>query len=169
MENLVEEIKRRLRYEPETGKFFWVNPLSGRHKGLIGKEAGYSKTHKGQTRVFLSLGQQEIPRARAAFIWMTGKTPQIVDHISRIPYDDRWVNLREVNVLQNNWNRSPRPRTKNFHLPTGVRKCNRKFGAVIKYLKKVMHLGVFNTPEEAHKAYLQRKKELHGEFCREVA
>lgn len=38
---------------------------------------------------------------------------------------------------------------------------NNKWAAQIQVNKKRKHLGLFDTPEEAHAAYLKAKRELH--------
>ena len=45
-------------------------------------------------------------------------------------------------------------------LPIGVRKCNKRYKAIVKLNGKQRHLGTFDTPEEAFNAY-KIAKELH--------
>ena len=47
----------------------------------------------------------------------------------------------------------------------GVYLRKNRWIAQIAQHKKVKHLGSFDTPEEAHKAYCKAGKKLHGEFA----
>lgn len=46
---------------------------------------------------------------------------------------------------------------------TGVYKENNRYRAVISIKRKSVHIGMFDTPEEAAKAYNKKSKELYGE------
>lgn len=48
----------------------------------------------------------------------------------------------------------------------GVVKDKKRFRAEIKAGGKSKHLGMFDTPEEAHAAYLEAAKKYHGDFAR---
>ena len=89
-----------------------------------------------------------------------------VDHINLNSLDNRRTNLRLCTPQQNLLNRPPY-RGKAVPLK-GVQKVHgsNKFKAVIRFNKQVRHLGQFDTPEEAHEAYVRAAQELHGEFFR---
>ena len=46
--------------------------------------------------------------------------------------------------------------------PLGVRPSKGRFSSRIRYNNKEHHCGTFDTPEEAHQAYLNKKAELVG-------
>lgn len=77
-----------------------------------------------------------------------------VDHINHNPLDNRKSNLRVVTPQQNCFN------TKNTKGYCWIKK-SQKYKAYIKHNRKSIHLGMFDTPEEAKEAYLQAKEELH--------
>lgn len=157
-----EEIRKRLRYDPETGRCYWVDP-SKYHRGLTGQEAGCSAEYRGKTRWYIRLGGRGYPRARIAFAIMTGKFPEMVDHKNGNTLDDRWANLREASASQNAWNIGGR--TKKSELPVGVRALSSgRFQARIAANRETRMLGTFATAAEAYAAYLRAKAELHGEF-----
>jgi hypothetical protein len=158
---LIAEIKRRLRYEPSTGRCYWI-AVNKKHPRLTGKEAGSLK----DKRIYIKVNSLAIPRARIAFVLMLGTFPEIADHINGDTLDDRWKNLREVNALQNSWNITYKRPGKIDNLPIGVRKLGSGFQARVAVNKKTIHLGVFNTAKEAYEAYLEAKKKYHGEFAR---
>ena len=82
-----------------------------------------------------------------------------VDHINGIKTDNRIENLRWVTNQQNQWNR----KSKGY----SIRK-NGKYVAQIRLNGKGIHIGTYDTEEEARQAYLTKKEELHGlEFIRQ--
>lgn len=93
-----------------------------------------------------------------------GKIPEgmLIDHINRIKTDNRIENLRLATQSQNLNNQPGRSK---LGLPKGVQLHNSKYRAKITINGKSIHLGVFDTPEEAGKAYEDKAIELHGEFA----
>jgi hypothetical protein len=79
---------------------------------------------------------------------------EILDHINTDRTDNRISNLRIVNKQQNHFNRS---NVKGFNF---VKRTN-KWKSTIKLNGKSIHLGYFNTEEEAKNAYIEAKKKYH--------
>lgn len=103
-------------------------------------------------------------------IWLieTGSFPKgSIDHINGVRDDNRWENLREVTVLENNKNsRKSKVNTSGF---VGVYKYSQagKWRAAITINNKSKHLGVFDNKEDAIKARKSANKkygfhENHG-------
>jgi hypothetical protein len=93
---------------------------------------------------------------------MTGEWPtKGIDHKNGIRGDNRFSNLREADQSQNNENQ-PMKRKNSKH-PVGVcfHKETGKFRARISKNKVEAMLGYFDSPEAAHKAYLEAKKVIH--------
>jgi AP2 domain/HNH endonuclease len=89
-----------------------------------------------------------------------------VDHINLNKLDNRKCNLRLATRAQNSQNR---PVLKNNLLGIkGVRLYERtgRFVARIRVCGKLLHLGYFNTPEEASDAYWRAAQNYFGEFAR---
>lgn len=85
-----------------------------------------------------------------------------VDHVNGNRRDNRWANLREAPFSLNQENQK-RPAVSNKIGLLGVcRPANRRFKAQIMVRKKQHHLGYFDTPEEAHAAYLDAKRRVHA-------
>lgn len=74
-----------------------------------------------------------------------------IDHINGIRNDNRLENLRIVSNQQNSFNQKSK----------GFTKCKNKFRARIKINNKNIHLGSFETEEEAREAYLKAKELYH--------
>lgn len=101
---------------------------------------------------------------RLAFLYMTGEWPgKVVDHLNGDPSDNRFCNLRSTDQKTNLQNKRRAQKTNKssgllgvtFHKQTG------KFIAAIGSNGKRLHLGYFSDPQEAHQAYLEKKRELH--------
>lgn len=89
-----------------------------------------------------------------------------IDHINRNPLDNRRDNLRICTKQQNYCNRkSPKDNSTGYR---GISKKGNKYQAMITYKCKKIYIGLFDTAEEAHIAYLNKAKELHGEYNYEL-
>lgn len=91
-------------------------------------------------------------------------TNMTVDHINGDGLDNRRENLRLATIQQNNCN--TRTRKGKVVSYKGVSTHYNKYRARIRFERKLIYLGLFNTPEEAHEAYKAKAKELFGEFAR---
>lgn len=100
---------------------------------------------------------------------MTGEWPKHqVDHKDTNPSNDKWDNLREATTAQNKANCRKYNRDKASCPLKGVQAVQKRhsirYRAVVTKEGVRRHLGNFDTPEEAHAAYLKASAELHGEF-----
>lgn len=143
-----EYLRSVLNYNPVLGTFTWkVDRPNG---SKAGQKAGCRAKKYNTVGVNGSLYRA----SNLAWMLMTGEYPMLeIDHANRIPWDDRWLNLRLASASHNAFNRTTKKRS---GLPRGVHKCINTSGyqAMICVNYKQMHLGRFPTPEEAHKAYL---------------
>ena len=155
----IDAIKQRLRYEPETGEFFWLDgPMAGLRAGTV-QHNGY-RAIKVCDRLLLE--------HRMAFAFVYGEWPPInVDHVNGDRADNRMANLRCSTKSENSRNsktwRSSRCGFK------GVSRADskaEKWMARIKHDGKRVYLGIFDTPEEAHAAYVAAVKVFYGDFAR---
>jgi hypothetical protein len=156
----VERLREVLRYEPETGKFFW---LKGNNQRLAGDEAG-SVENKGYVRI--KIDGMKILAHRLAWLWMSGEWPfSRIDHKNMIRTDNRWINLRLADDSKNMANKHVHKN--NFLGVKGVRlhECG-KYVARISVKGTAIYLGIFDTITAAQAAYEIAAKEFYGEFAR---
>ncbi len=161
-----EDFHHALLADFETGKLYWKNP-SKYHSEKLGLEAGFINIGKGknknywQVRVF----GKTFKRSRVIFFMAHGRWPMpAVDHANGNSLDDRLCNLRECDYSQNTAN--SKDKTRRNGLPRCVRsKPSGRYDATLRANGKVIYVGTFDTPEEAHDAYLRAKKEAFGDFA----
>ena len=148
-------LRKQLSYNKTTGIFTWLVKTNATN---IGDIAG---SERGADYSSIGINGKKWMSHRIAFLWMTGKFPKNqVDHINGDRSDNRWNNLREATPAQNKQNqRNPSKCSKTQLL--GVYKRGDRFIAQIGHDRKSIHLGVFDTPENAHSAYLSAKQKMH--------
>lgn len=102
---------------------------------------------------------------RLVWIYHHGEIPDgmYVDHVNQDRTDDRIENLRLATHAQNVRNVN---RKANKHGLTGVNRSGkvRRYQARIAINKKRINLGMFDSADEAHQAYVKASLEMHGEF-----
>jgi hypothetical protein len=101
---------------------------------------------------------------RLIFLYHKGylpETPNMVDHEDTNLDNNRIDNLREANPTESSINRVEFNST-GFK---GVDNFKGRWRAKIRHLNKHIHIGYFDTAEQASEAYNKKAKELFGEFC----
>jgi hypothetical protein len=156
-----EYLKSILRYEPETGKWFWRSHRNSRVRA--GDEAGYIRK---DGYVIIRIDGATYVASRLAWLYVHGTSPHEVDHRDTNPSNNRANNLREATRSQNGANKTVRRDNILGLKGVSYMPSKRKFRARVTKDRKEIHIGLFATPEEAHAAYVERSKQLHGEFAR---
>jgi hypothetical protein len=126
------------------------------------KLAGCRDSYNRRWRIKLNLILYQ--RQRLTWAYFHGDPGAfIVDHINKIPDDDRIENLRLATKPKNSFNSSMYSNnTSGFK---GVTATRNKWKAQIMLGGQKIHLGVYPTKEEAAAAYAEAAKRLHGEFA----
>jgi len=159
----LEFLRQNLEYNSSTGDFVWKINKRGLAKGSI---AG-SKNDQGY--IMISLNLYRYRAHRLAHFYMTGSWPdEEVDHIDGNRSNNAWSNLRCVSRSENKKNVG-----KCLNNTSGVNgvmwyKAGQKWHAQITINRKKIHLGYFDTIEEAQAARKQAEvsygfHDLHGE------
>lgn len=161
-------------YDPETGLFRWrVRPQShfataaacaAWNKRFAGAPALRNKMRNGYLigRVSLDGAYIKMLAHRVAWTLMAGASPEDqIDHADRDRSNNRWANLREADQSQNNWNSADQQR----ELPRGVYPNGNGFSARMTHRGVRVHLGTFETPEEASKVWQRAAQVRRHEFA----
>lgn len=155
-------MRELLRYEPETGRFFWLKTARTMKAGA---EAGCRNPTTGYW--IIRLGGKNYRRARLAWFYTTGRWPtDQLDHINGIKIDDRIENLREANTSQNHANLSVSKANTTGFKGVSWHKRIKRWQASIRVRGRLRFLGSFSTAEEAAAAYAQAAGVEFGEFAR---
>lgn len=158
----VERVRELLRYDPETGHFHRLHDMRKNRAGSISGSMNFLRNY---WRVMVD--GKEYKAHRLAWFYMTGKWPKAdIDHIDGDRTNNRWVNLREASRSENLCNRRPHRRNPHGLKGIGWDAQRKKWCARICKNYKKIHLGRFDTQEEAYEAYCKAATELHGEFAR---
>lgn len=89
-----------------------------------------------------------------------------IDHRNLNTLDNRDDNLRYATPEQNGWNQGVRKNNRSGFKGVSFSASTGKWAAVIRHGRKQTFLGYFPTAYEAHLAYCEAAKRLHGDFAR---
>ena len=155
-----ERLREVLNYNPDTGVFRWRVVLSNRVR--LGQVAG--NYDKG--RWIISIDNRGYFAHQLAWLWMTGGFPHFeIDHIDGDSTHNRWFNLRKGDRQKSSANtKRYRNNTSGFKGVTWDADRS-KWMAQIHPNGRHIHLGRFDTPEEAHEAYMAAAIKYFGEFA----
>lgn len=150
-------LKELLHYDPQTGVFTWRASMPPR--GRPGDTAGAPDY---LNRQIISINQSKYLAHRLAWLYTYGVWPkQVIDHVNGDPSNNSLKNLRDCSRADNQQNRSVVGRGKSKLVGAGWdKRCGRWVASIMKDYKSYF-LGYFDTPEEAHQAYLKAKAQLH--------
>lgn len=159
MDNLTQaQLKQAMVYDPDTGAF----------TKLLDVYEPWVKTKyqaKPGQRLQLRIAGVSILAHRAAFLFMTGSIPDMIDHIDGDPGNNAWHNLRAATHAQNMKNRKiPSHNTSGVK---GVRFRNGKYRAYITCDGKSTSK-TFESLENAAAWVKEVRQKLHGDFARDA-
>jgi len=152
-----EQLKQLLHYDPETGHFTWLKSVSSRLRA--GGRAGRERTNRYR---YVTVQRVRYAEHRLAILLTIGSWPEHeVDHINGNPWDNRISNLRVCTHAENHQNRKMPSHNRTGFQGVTWHKQRSKWRAYVGVSGKHKHIGLFDTKEEAHEAYLKAKAQLH--------
>ena len=152
--------QERLEYNPETGEFTWLGDFNAKR---VGRRAGTTVGVKGYRTI--TIKKRRHYEHRIAWYMMTGDDPTgfEIDHINGNKADNRFSNLRLATSQTNKANCGLT--SSNSSGFKGVHARGSCWIAGITFNRKLIHIGMFKTAEEAAKAYDAKAVELFGEYA----
>lgn len=156
-----EQLKSVLHYDAPTGVFRW------RHGGKshAGKRLPWAVagTPHNFGYIVIGINRKRYLAHRLAWLYVYGEMPsKVIDHKNGNRDDNRIENLRDVSHQINCQNqRGVGSRNTSGYLGVSWRKDKNVWRASINVNGRMKSLGVYKTPEEAHKAFLAAKRQLH--------
>lgn len=149
------ELMSVAQYDSTSGIFTRLTSAGGFHIGTV---MGRTDTYGYKQ---LSIAGKAYLAHRAAWLYIYGEWPSDeIDHIDGNRSNNSIFNLRIVPRKGNNQN-IRRSRITNKTGVLGVSPSGRKFTARINFGGNQIHLGTFNTPEDAHSEYVRVKRLVH--------
>lgn len=147
------ELRKLLRYEPETGKLYWL-PRAGKTRGerffntrFAGKEA---LTYDAKGYRVGSIMDRDAKAHRVAWAIHYGEWPAgFVDHINQDRSDNRIANLRLADHAVNGRNAKLHSSCTSGVLGVGWVKAKNRWRAMIKVDGRSRYIGMFKTFEDA--------------------
>lgn len=145
-------------YDANSGLVIWKK--SPRIGVMKGDKAGFLKKD-GYMAVKLKGKQYQMHRV--VWLLLNGVWPDgDIDHIDGNRANNKADNLRDVTRRINSQNRRGVRKTGTKSGLLGCSYLRGKWQATINVNGKTQYLGVFSSPEEAHSAYLNAKRQLHA-------
>jgi hypothetical protein len=149
----IHELRRRLAYRSD-GVLIWKRPRSNRTKP--GNKAGFPNGD-GYLRTKFDNKRFLCHRLIWAILKREDPLDFYIDHINGDKLDNRIQNLRKASHNQNLHNQKG---AKGYYFSERTK----RWTGQIRLNGKRLHLGCFDTEEQAREAYLRAKEKLHGDF-----
>lgn len=152
----ISVLREHIRYDAETGSLIRIK--APRHKQSLGKKCDTLQPN-GYLAVWLK--NKKIMAHRVCWALHYGSWPKgQIDHVNGVRHDNRIENLRDSTPSQNGQNQSITARCVSGF--KGARpKPSGRYEAQIGHQGRRIYIGTYDTPQEAHAAYLTAKSKLH--------
>lgn len=160
--------QKRLRelflYDAETGIFTRRVSVGrhGRHKAHV-----VAGTRQNHGYVVMCVDGRRYMAHRLAWLYMYGEWPSCdIDHLNGVRNDNRLANLRLATRAQNMQNVRHHKHNTSGYKGVSWMPSRRKWRAYIFVDYKQRHIGLYDTPQEAHVARKKEEQKLHSHCCK---
>jgi hypothetical protein len=163
IDQLVSLVRLRevLDYDPNAGTFTWRKRLSAYAPGAV---AGCSSGKDGYIQI--NIDCRAYLAHRLAWFYTHGEWPaEAVDHIDGDGANNRLSNLRLATPLQNQMNKRRHRKTTAGLKGVARNRHGGKWSARIRVEGRRLTVGSFDTPEEAHAAYVAAARYYYGDYA----
>ena len=158
----IEQLRKLLHYEPDTGLFRWKIYVSNKIKA---NSVAGSLQSEGYIQIGINKKKFKAHRLAWAFYYNQDPGAIEIDHIDQDKSNNKITNLRLAGRGPNKAYSGPQ---KNNKLGVkGIECIGGKFRPRIQKNGKIYHFGRYDTIEEASNVYWAAAQELHGEFAYE--
>lgn len=167
-----DDLRQLLRYEPDTGKLFWLprtennylHLTPARRKTALGRFKAQQEGNEAGVRdrryLRVYVGGKEVYAHRVIWCIVTGNWPvEQIDHMDGDGCNNRLENLREVTPLQNARNQSRRADNKSGISGVHWQSHSHKWRAVIQGAD-YCDLGLFDNLGDARAAIIRKRAEI---------
>lgn len=153
-------LRELLHYDPETGVFTRLKNLSNSKAFKVGDVAGGLDKSTGYIKI--SVENRRYWAHRLAWLYVHGVWPSSgIDHRDENGLNNAISNLRPASKSENGQNVSAARSSSKSGLLGASPTADGRWTAAITVSGKMKNLGRFDSPEEAHAAYIDAKTKLH--------
>lgn len=174
-----EFLRECFTYDVNTGELRWkIRPLThfvsrriwrawnSRYAGSLALNTNHSGGYL-EGRLTYDGTKQNVLAHRVIWKMVTGEDPEYeIDHKDLDGRNNSWDNLRSATGSNNQHNKAVQANNSTGFKGVSTHPLSPKFRARITVNGNGIHLGMFNTREEAHRARQEAALEYHGEFAR---
>jgi hypothetical protein len=159
----MDRVRELFDYDPLAGVLIWRVATSSRNpKGSVAGSIGPNGYRS------IMADWQKYQAHRLVWLWHNGSFPPAdIDHANGDRSDNRIENLRLANRSQNMSNVGRRRDNSSGCKGVSWHAQDAKWRACIQKDGKFIHIGLYDTKEEASAAYFEAAQRLQGEFARQ--
>ena len=149
-------LRELLHYDSDTGEFRWWERVGEEIR--LGGVAGCIR---------ICVDGRTYRAHQLACLYITGRWGRpMIDHRDGDATNNRWSNLRQATASQNGANARRRRQNASGYKGVSLDKRSGRYRASIGGNGRRIYLGTFDTPQEAHAAYVAAARKLFGKFAR---
>ena len=158
--------KDNFRYDPDTGHLWWTKRVGRRPfdkpAGCLDKTTGYIRVSYKRQGILTQYRAHRLAWFLYHGVWPKDQ----VDHINNVRDDNRIVNLREATGSENQGNRKIQVGCSSKYKGVRWSKPAKKWVARIMVNYKAIHIGCYDSEQEAALAYNKAALEYFGEYAK---